>query len=90
MPDTLAAAQQFFDLCKAGLFLEVLLCVVPRPTEAEIERQVKRAVGLFLKAYAAADPRVRLVGGTKPGPTTKAECLNRIWLAMLADERGIM
>ncbi len=53
VPDTLTAAQQFFDLCKAGLFLEVLLCVVPRPTEAEIERQVKRAVNLFLKVYAA-------------------------------------
>ncbi|WP_165359327.1 TetR/AcrR family transcriptional regulator [Lichenibacterium minor] len=54
MPDTLAAAQQFFDLCKAGLFLEVLLCVVPRPAQGEIEAQVKRAVDLFLRAYAAA------------------------------------
>ena len=53
VPDTLTAAQQFFDLCKAGVFLEVLLCVVPRPPEAEIERQVKRAVDLFLNAYAA-------------------------------------
>lgn len=53
VPDTHAAAQQFFDLCKAGLFLEVLLCVVPRPGEAEIEAQVRRAVGLFLKVYAA-------------------------------------
>jgi bacteriophage N4 adsorption protein B len=35
---------------------------------------------------AVADPRIRLVGGMQPGPTTKAECLNRVWLAMLADE----
>ncbi|WP_294394363.1 glycosyltransferase, partial [uncultured Sphingomonas sp.] len=34
-----------------------------------------------------ADPRVRLVGGTLPGPTTKAECLNRVWAAMLSDEQ---
>ena len=53
VPDTLAAAGQFFDLCKAGLFLKVLLCVGPRPTDAEIETQVRGAVGLFLKAYAA-------------------------------------
>ncbi|MFC7499377.1 glycosyl transferase family protein [Enterovirga sp. GCM10030262] len=32
------------------------------------------------------DARVRLVIGPKPGPTTKADCLNRIWEAMLGDE----
>ncbi|UAK24150.1 glycosyl transferase family protein [Sphingomonas nostoxanthinifaciens] len=36
---------------------------------------------------AVADPRVRMVGGTLPGPTTKAECLNRLWTALLHDER---
>ena len=35
---------------------------------------------------AIEDPRVRLVVGTAPGPTTKADCLNRIWEAMAADE----
>jgi adsorption protein B len=35
---------------------------------------------------AVGDPRIRLVGGLRPGPTTKAECLNRVWAAMLADE----
>jgi adsorption protein B len=34
----------------------------------------------------AADPRVRLVVGPVPGPTTKADCLNRLWEALLADE----
>lgn len=32
------------------------------------------------------DPRVRPVEGIRPGPTTKAECLNRCWQAMRADE----
>lgn len=35
---------------------------------------------------AAAEPRIRLVIGTRPGPTTKADCLNALWTAMLADE----
>ena len=32
------------------------------------------------------DPRVRLVLGPVPGPTTKADCLNRLWEAMVEDE----
>jgi adsorption protein B len=39
-------------------------------------------------AVASAEPRVRVVTGEQPGPTTKAECLNRLWSAMLADEAG--
>jgi adsorption protein B len=35
---------------------------------------------------AAAGPRVRLVIGPTPGPTSKADCLNRIWERMQADE----
>jgi adsorption protein B len=35
---------------------------------------------------AIDDHRLRIVGGARPGPTTKAECLNRVWRAMLADE----
>jgi len=34
------------------------------------------------------DPRVRLVVGSEPGPTTKAACLGTLWEAMLADERA--
>ncbi|MGS1016223.1 glycosyl transferase family protein [Allosphingosinicella humi] len=33
-----------------------------------------------------ADPRVRLVIGGAPGPTTKADCLNRLWEALREDE----
>jgi adsorption protein B len=32
------------------------------------------------------DPRIRRVTGPRPGPTTKADCLNNLWRAMLADE----
>lgn len=35
---------------------------------------------------AGADPRVRLVIGSAPGPTTKADCLNTLWRALLRDE----
>jgi len=35
---------------------------------------------------AAADPRVRPVIGGTPGPTTKADCLNTLWRALLHDE----
>jgi adsorption protein B len=37
-------------------------------------------------AAAVAEPRVTIVTGADPGPTTKADCLNRLWLALLADE----
>lgn len=35
---------------------------------------------------AVAGPRLRLVIGPAPGPTSKADCLNRIWEAMVEDE----
>jgi adsorption protein B len=37
-------------------------------------------------AAAVAHPGIRLVPGAGPGPTTKADCLNRLWEALLADE----
>lgn len=37
-------------------------------------------------AVAAVDPRVRIVLHPDPGPTTKADCLNHLWLAMVAEE----
>lgn len=36
---------------------------------------------------AEGDPRVRLVVIERPGPTTKADCLNRLYAELLADER---
>ena len=35
---------------------------------------------------AATDPRVRLAVCDTPGPTTKADCLNRLWRALRNDE----
>ncbi|MEA3014816.1 MAG: hypothetical protein QOD42_3361 [Sphingomonadales bacterium] len=35
---------------------------------------------------AAAGPRLRLVIGPAPGPTSKADCLNRLWERMIEDE----
>lgn len=37
-------------------------------------------------AREVVDPRIRVVVGQTPGPTTKADCLNRLWEAMAADE----
>ena len=34
------------------------------------------------------DDRVRMVINDKPGPTTKADCLNSLWRTLLADARG--
>lgn len=36
---------------------------------------------------AGGDPRVRIVITDRPGPTTKADCLNRVYAALCADER---
>jgi adsorption protein B len=41
-------------------------------------------------AIAEGDERVRMVIGGAPGPTTKADCLNAVWRALLRDEAGIM
>ena len=35
---------------------------------------------------ALADPRLHVVVGATPGPTTKADCLNSLWRAVLAEE----
>ena len=37
------------------------------------------------RAVAATDPRIRVIGGPCDGPTTKADCLNSLWRALVAD-----
>jgi adsorption protein B len=37
---------------------------------------------------AIASPKLRVVVGPSPGPTTKADCLNTLWAALLDDEVG--
>jgi adsorption protein B len=60
------------------------------------QREVRLYVGCYgndpatvgaVMAAAAGDPRVRVVIHDRPGPTTKADCLNRIYRAMCEDER---
>ena len=36
---------------------------------------------------AGRDPRLRIVVHDRPGPTTKADCLNRLYAALIEDER---
>ena len=48
------------------------------PNDPDTVTAIERAAG--------DDPHVRIVVGDRPGPTTKAGCLNWIWQAMLADE----
>ena len=50
--DTPAASVLFFELLKAGILLEALLSIEPRPGPAKIERHVEQAVSLFIKAHA--------------------------------------
>jgi adsorption protein B len=45
------------------------------------------ATGYAASRGARGDDRVRIVPLGISGPTSKADCLNRIWRAMLADER---
>ena len=44
------------------------------------------ATAQAIMAGAGCDPRVRLVVHDRDGPTTKADCLNRLYAAMEADE----
>jgi adsorption protein B len=48
------------------------------------------ATARAIMAGAGSDPRVRLVVHDRDGPTTKADCLNRLYSAIEADEAGIM
>lgn len=41
-----------------------------------------------VSAISAQDERVRLVIGPRAGPTTKADCLNALWRAFIADDGG--
>jgi AcrR family transcriptional regulator len=51
--DAELAAQQFLDLCKTGILIRMLLGQPDKPPRAEMERNVKSAVAVFLAAYGA-------------------------------------
>lgn len=42
--------------------------------------------GTIAAVAAVNDPRVRLVVGEQAGPTTKADCLNTLWRALVRDD----
>lgn len=43
--------------------------------------------GTIAAARAIDDPRIRVVTGARNGPTTKADCLNTLWHALVRDHR---
>ena len=45
------AAQQFLEMCKAGLFNKILFAAVETLPPEEIDRSVDKAVEVFLRAY---------------------------------------
>ncbi|HEV2569955.1 glycosyl transferase family protein [Sphingomonas sp.] len=73
--------------------------VIGQMATAALQRWADEDVRLYVGCYpndpetisaietvAANDPRLRLVVNPRPGPTTKADNLNAMWLAMLDDE----
>ena len=52
LEDDLLAARQFADLCTAGLFKPCLFNERNQPEDAEIEKTVRAAIHVFMKAYA--------------------------------------
>jgi AcrR family transcriptional regulator len=48
------AALQFLDLCKTGIYLRMLLGHPEMPSKVEIERNIERALEVFLAAYGAS------------------------------------
>ena len=51
--DVQLAADQFPELCKAGLHQQMILGLRPPPSEAEIDRVVEGAVEMFMCSYGA-------------------------------------
>ena len=49
--DTETAALHFSELCKSGHLLRAILAVCDRPSDAEIDAHVDRAVEVFFRAY---------------------------------------
>lgn len=43
---------------------------------------------LSAASVAARDPRIRICINQRPGPTTKGDCLNRLWRACVADQQS--
>lgn len=55
-PDPRLAAEQFLAMVRGDLHLRVCSGLIPPPEEAEIERQVSHAVGIFVRGIARQGP----------------------------------
>jgi adsorption protein B len=83
-------------LIPAWLEDRVLATTIAHALRAWPQRELRLYVGCYRNDVATAeaivrgaggDPRVRLVVHDRDGPTTKADCLNRLYAAMEADEQ---
>ena len=75
---------------------EVVAAMLRHCRESWPQRELRIYAGCYrndpqtlaaLAAGAATDPRIRVVVHDADGPTTKADCLNRLYAALAADER---
>jgi AcrR family transcriptional regulator len=55
-PDPRLAAEQFLAMVRGDIHLRVSSGLITPPGEAEIERQVNHAVGIFVRGIARRDP----------------------------------
>lgn len=55
-PDQRLAAEQFLGMVRGDLHLRFSSGLIPPPSEAEIDRQVHHAVGIFVRGIARRDP----------------------------------
>ncbi|MFM9934850.1 MAG: TetR/AcrR family transcriptional regulator [Novosphingobium sp.] len=55
-PDPRLAAEQFLAMVRGDLHMRVSSGLVPAPTDAEIERQVAHAVGIFVRGITRHSP----------------------------------
>ncbi len=69
-----------------GTMLRRTLSVIDWPDYAVFVGTYPNDPATQAEVAAIADPRLHLVVGSAPGPTTKADCLNSLWRAVLADE----
>lgn len=69
-----------------GAMLHRLLATLDWPDYAVFVGLYPNDPGGQAAVASLADPRLKVAMNAMPGPTTKADCLNSLWRAVLADE----
>ena len=69
-----------------GAMLRAALARVDHPNYRIFVGCYPNDPGTIAAVAAVGDPRVRLVVGERAGPTTKADCLNTLWRALVRDD----